>query len=334
MIELRKKNNIARAVWMAGILVAVSARAVEREEVGWTNGDVRLSGTLYLPDGDGPHPGFIFLHGGGPETRGAFTMQRYARQFADHGIAMLLYDKRGAGESTGNRLESTYEDLAKDAVQGINLLVNHDDIDAKTIGIIGASEGGWTGPLTANMSDRDTLLILISAPPMSPLEQGLYEYEVELRGRGLSESDIAEAVALERQMARVQAADEGWEELDRAIESAKSRTWYEAAGSPARPDKTSAVYKWYRMVMNYNPIPSLKQLDVPVLLLYGANDVLVDAKRSAEIMGELAKSEDKDFTIHVYPNGQHNLTSNGFQFPEDHWDRIFNWIREKGDWKP
>lgn len=329
-------KRIAQATFaiLTGALLGFShnmARAALMEDLVWSNGDVRLGGTLYLPEGKGPHPAFIYLHGSGPDTRKGLTYQRYARQFADNGVAMLLYDKRGTGESTGDWMQSDYSDLANDAVAGIELLVKRDDIDKNAIGIVGGSEGGWTGPLAATRSSQVSLLILISAPPMSPYEQGLYEYSVELRNEKLPEDQIAEVIALARLREQVRQSDTGWEELDRAIEAARVRPWYEAAGSPERPEKNPANPRtqWYRRIMHYDPMPVLHTLRVPTLLLYGADDPLVDAKRSAEIMQSLRDNEGKDFTIHVYPGCGHNLTTNGFKFPDDHWDRIFDWITAK-----
>lgn len=70
----------------------------ERELV-FRNGDVSLSGSLVLPDGPGPHPAVVIVHGSGPLTRRG---PRYmAHLFAHRGIPALAYDKRGTGRSTG-----------------------------------------------------------------------------------------------------------------------------------------------------------------------------------------------------------------------------------------
>jgi pimeloyl-ACP methyl ester carboxylesterase len=318
------------AIWMLGFFMIGPADALEREEVSWTNGDVRLAGTLYVPEGRGRHPVFIYLHGSGPETRRGMTYIQYARNFAKNGIAMLVYDKRGAGESTGDWKSTDYADLAEDAVKGIEYLMTRKDIDKKSIGVIGASEGGWTGPIAVNTSPHVTHAILTSAPPMSPNEQGYYEWSLELREEGMSEEDIAEIMELERQRDRVRKTDTGWEALDEAIAVAKRRPWYEAAGSPGRPNKKHSRYEWMRRNMDYDPLPALKKLDVPVLLLYGAKDPLVDAKTSAEVMEKLAEDEGKDFTIYTYPDGVHNLTANGVTYTKEHWDRIFGWLKKKG----
>ena len=169
------------------------AFSITREDVTWRNGDVELHGTLYLPESKGPHPAFIFLHGSGPESRRGIFYHLYANKFAENGIAMLIYDKRGTEESTGDYRVALYEDLAQDAVEGIEMLAERDDIDAEFLGVIGQSEGGWTGTLACTMSPHVSLFIMNSGPAVSPYEQGIYSFSMRLRNKGISEPDIAEA---------------------------------------------------------------------------------------------------------------------------------------------
>ena len=301
----------------------------DREDVAWNNGSVELRGTLHMPDSPGPHTTFIFLHGSGPDTRTAFTMARYARELSKRGIAVLVYDKRGTGESTGDWLESTYEDLARDAATGIDYLLTRSDVDPDRIGVIGASEGGWTGPLAASISGRVSLMILISAPAMSPIEQGCYELATALCAKEVPEDQIAEAVDFERLRWEVMRNDSGWEELAAAVEKAKGSPWYDAAERPEAPDPANAGTRWYARNQTFDPIPVLKQINIPVLLLYSKKDKHIEAQRSAQIMQDLANTEGKNYTIVTYPEGGHNLTPDGIRFPDDHWDRIVEWIGQQ-----
>lgn len=85
---------------------------VREDEVTFASGPVTLSGTIVSPAGAGPFPGIVFLHGSGPEGRWA---SRYlAHEFARHGVAALIYDKRGVGRSTGDwRTAGFLEQAAK-----------------------------------------------------------------------------------------------------------------------------------------------------------------------------------------------------------------------------
>ena len=65
-------------------------RAVRRvfyrtEQTGFFNGDVRLSATLVVPNGPGPHPAVVMIHGSGPATRDA--LRPWADMYARRGIA-------------------------------------------------------------------------------------------------------------------------------------------------------------------------------------------------------------------------------------------------------
>src|SRR5712692_7886380 len=86
----------------------------KQEEVSFRNGDVTLSGTLLLPSTEAPHPAVVFLHGSGSEGR--YAARFLAEYFTRHGIAALIYDKRGVGKSTGDWKRSDFNDLAGDAI--------------------------------------------------------------------------------------------------------------------------------------------------------------------------------------------------------------------------
>ena len=143
------------------ILIALLSVTVgcshRREEVTFRNGAVSLAGTLTLPSGIKPHPAVVFIHGSGPDSRENYSF--YAELFARHGIATLIYDKRGVGASTGDWRRVHFRDLAEDALAGVRLLRSHKDIDASRIGLWGGSNGGWVAPLAASLSNDVAFVI-------------------------------------------------------------------------------------------------------------------------------------------------------------------------------
>src|SRR5205814_1142223 len=70
-------------------------------DVVFRNGDVTLSGSLYIPRGGGLYPAIVMLQGSGPETRWGAN-RFWADYFGRRRIAALIYDKRGSGKSTGD----------------------------------------------------------------------------------------------------------------------------------------------------------------------------------------------------------------------------------------
>src|SRR5215472_3914691 len=75
--------------------------AVPRQaDVSFANGEVQLAGTLLLPQTRKRVPAVVFVHGAAYHERE--DNRKEAEYFARHGIAALVYDKRGCGASTGD----------------------------------------------------------------------------------------------------------------------------------------------------------------------------------------------------------------------------------------
>src|SRR5262249_18410165 len=113
-----------------------------------TSGAV-LAGTLTLPPGDGQHPGVVYVSGSGPTLRE--EAQWLESVFVARGIAVLAYDKRGNGQSTGRypgslASGSTIRTLAGDAVAAARFLAAQRGIDRSRVGLYGLSQGGWIIP--------------------------------------------------------------------------------------------------------------------------------------------------------------------------------------------
>ena len=84
---------------------------------------VVLAGTLTLPPpsaGPGPFPAAVLIAGSGPNDRDETILRHklflmLADDLTRRGIAVLRYDKRGIGKSTGNYALATSRDFAEDA---------------------------------------------------------------------------------------------------------------------------------------------------------------------------------------------------------------------------
>jgi hypothetical protein len=132
----------------APALVGTRIKALPEDEVSFTNGNVTSLGTVVLPPTKGPHPAVVIVNGSGPWVRS--SGRDLAEFFALNGVAALIYDKRGCGRSTGSWNESSFDDLAGDALAGLELLKNRPDINPHQIGLEGGSQGGWIVSLAAS----------------------------------------------------------------------------------------------------------------------------------------------------------------------------------------
>jgi len=137
------------------------------EEVIFENipANVKLAGTLTLPDTKNSSPAVILIHGSGRNDRngtGMGTFHLLADYLTRQGVAVLRYDKRGAGESTGDYGQSTTHDFASDVKAGIEFLKNDSRINPELIGLIGHSEGGVIAPLVASEYEEVAFMVLMA----------------------------------------------------------------------------------------------------------------------------------------------------------------------------
>ena len=131
------------------------------EEVAYENqpANVHIAGSLTLPKEKGPFPAVLLIAGSGALDRDeTISYHKPFLVLADHltrrGIAVLRVDKRGVGDSTGEKLVGDYAnttlmDLADDVFAGVEYLKSRKDIDPQRIGLLGHSEGGVIGPIVA-----------------------------------------------------------------------------------------------------------------------------------------------------------------------------------------
>jgi dipeptidyl aminopeptidase/acylaminoacyl peptidase len=113
----------------------------EEHSVKIHNQDVNLAGSLLLPRSEVPVPAVVFVHGAGRQTREPY--REVGEYFASQGIAALIYDKRGMGQSGGAYESREPYDLVNDALAGVAFLKQRREIAPSQIGMWGLSQGAY-----------------------------------------------------------------------------------------------------------------------------------------------------------------------------------------------
>ncbi len=277
--------------------------AYRREEVTWKNDTVRLNGTIYLPDSDPPYPAVVLTHGANTGTRTNWNYQSWAFPYLEEGFAVLLYDRRGEGQSTkvDNGL-TTFLDLRDDLLGGITLFREHPAIRSDRIGIGGGSQAGYLAFMAAGADTLVAFLALRSASSHT-LDQGeITMVRTEMLRDGLPWQSVQDAQAYMRRLfAYVQTGDD-WEALQTATDRIRSEPWAEYIGLPSEP---SGLTWWRHNVPTWQPDHLLPQLTLPVLLQFGKEDVIVPPYENVSRFSYLL--EESDLELHVYPDCGHNL---------------------------
>ncbi len=221
------------------VLAGRRAPLVERE-VSIRSGDVLLAGTLVLPPGPGPYPALVMVPGSGPETR------RIPRQVGDllayNGIAVLVTDKRGTGNSTGAWNGLSHADWAGDVEAQLDFLRAQPEIAPDRIGLWGNSEGGYVVPVVA--ARRPDVRFLVCRV-CAALPQGEVIPDIETgarRRRGMAEAEVVAAVEMVERMIRYALTRAAYDRLAAHFESGAERPW--RASFPVRQLPPADAHYW------------------------------------------------------------------------------------------
>lgn len=284
--------------------IAAAPVPYREEEVAFDNPaapGVKLAGTLTLPKGPGPFPAVVLVSGSGPNMRDEeLAGHKVFLVLADHltrqGLAVLRYDKRGVGKSTGSYAAATSDDLASDAEAAVAYLRSRPEVDGRKLGLIGHSEGGLIAPLVA-VEDPSLAFMVMMAGPGVPGRVLLAEQ------RRL----IALAIGVPAQEAdatyarRRRVFDAIAESKDAAEAQARARAIVESA-DPKRPQAeidelaASAASPWVRRFLAYDPVPTLRKVRVPTLVLNGSLDLQVPPSLDLPPIRQ-AMANDPDLTV-------------------------------------
>ncbi len=240
---------------------------------------VTLAGTLTMPAGKGPHPAVILISGSGPQDRNEAIMgHKPFLVLADHltrqGIAVLRYDDRGFGKSTGTFTTATSADFSQDAEGALDLLRKRPEIDAKRIGFAGHSEGGIIAPMVAARRGDVAFLVLMAGTGVTG-EQVMYE-QARAINKAAGAPDEAAQKNRELQQKLFTAIRE---EPDSEKLQIRLQTILEAEPMIPEAQRMAQVRQvsspWFRFFVTYDPAPMLEKVKCPVLAINGALDLQV-----------------------------------------------------------
>jgi uncharacterized protein len=142
----------------------------------FSSADIELSYALDLPTNrEPPYAVIVFGHGSGPDTKDRFADA--ARRLTQHGIAVLRFDKRGVGQSSGEyrRGYADFNLLSGDLLAAVDFISADQRIHGARIGIMGSSQAGWIMPMVAARTDKLAFAVLRSSPTVTVAEHNFWD---------------------------------------------------------------------------------------------------------------------------------------------------------------
>ena len=220
-----------------------------------------LPGTITIPQGNGPFPAAILVHGSGQNDRDETIgpnkpFKDLAWGLATQGIAVLRYDKRTyTHRDTFITLNNftVQEEVLEDAQLAIELLLQTDKIDTKNIILIGHSLGGMLAPRIATNTTHLNGIILLAAParPLHELILDQTLYLAELDGI-IDENEHIQINLITQQINTIQTLNFTTNDM--------------TLGAPP---------PYWKDLATYNQITTVQNLTTPLLILQGKRDYQV-----------------------------------------------------------
>lgn len=289
----------------------ISFKSVEEKVV--------LAGTLTKPKSDKKLPAVILISGSGPSDRDeTFANHKPFLVISDYltrnGIAVLRYDDRGRGSSTGNYANATTFDFAKDAAGAIQYLKQRKDIKTNSIGIIGHSEGGIIAPLVINkLMEKVAFIITMAGTAIPGSELSLIQSKT-LRPFPVPDEEAYE-VAI-REAINIASKNGEREEIKTKLKAHYYKTIKPILDKVTGNEKQSETIiqsfvedrtkPWSRYFYKYNPADEYQKIKVPVLGLYGTKDIQVLAEINAPALEKALKnSKSKNYQVKVFEGMNH-----------------------------
>jgi dienelactone hydrolase len=243
----------------------------------------KLPGTLTLPNGAGPFPGVVLVHGSGPNDRdesvgGTKVFRDLAEGLASRGIAVLRYEKRTRQYSTkmaGLHGLTVDEETVEDAARASAVLRGQKEVNPQKVYVVGHSLGGYVAPRIAAEDGKLAGLVLLAANAR-PIEDLVVEQAEYL---GIPQRDLDGIKAQAKRVKQLEAAD-----ID-------------------APALLGMPVSYLLDLKTYDPVASAKKLTIPILVLQGERDFQVTMKDFT--LWKTGLADRKDVTFKSFPSLNH-----------------------------
>lgn len=314
--------------WIVKNKPRLKANRTNREEwVTFNNGAIRLNARMNLPEGNGPFPAVVLVHGSGADK--ATDYYYNGDFFAAHGIATLTFDKRGTGDSEGIYTFDYYK-LASDVLAGVEYLRSRKEINPNQIGLSGYSQGGWVAPLAAFKSDKVKFVIVNYGMIESGIEEARLETRNVLREKGVEEKYLTEVDQLTVATVNVVASGfkSGWDEVNRLDKKYKKAPWRDQLRGTT-VNEFLKYPKWiikmigpgrapFELDWEYESTSILESLDIPITWLMAEYDTQAPNELTIPKIVEYQK-QGKPYDLFIFPNTDHGILN----FEEVNGERIY-----------
>lgn len=315
---------------------AVQPQPPRVEEIAFESGSFHVVGDLRLPEGTGPFPVVLFVHGSGPTDRtGEESYRSIMERMLRAGYATFSWDKPGTGESTGVLSEPNLRhQRAQIVLDAIEVMQVRRDIDPQRIGLWGISQAGYVMPLALMQSEDITFMICVSCPGMSGTDQTTYQDMAMAlcTGTPKGQADRRTKLLAELDAARTYNTYKGYVRYREVIKNlfgtaSQTPQGYGLGVVPAEAWQAndSENEHWW------NPIEVIEQTKIPVLAIFGDKDPQIDPIQGAYAYREaLAEAGNPLSRVELFTKANHGIITSETGCPADDLQWVEQYVKTLG----
>lgn len=280
--------------------------------VTFENAGATLHGTLYVPQSAGKVPAVVVFHGASEPLASTPLYKHLSEGLPQLGFAVLLFDRRGTGASSGAK-DVSYETLADDGIAGARAIRALAPIDPARVGYWGISQGGWLATMAAVRDPNAAFAVAVSAPLVTPEVQMEFAMSNRLHALGYSQSDVAAMLDARALWTGYLRGTNSRDAAAAAIGAIEKRPWFELMYMPTAEALTRdpATSTW-RVQMDDDPMKWVRRVRIPMFFILGAADPWIPVQASAARLAEISKAQPSIAYV-VVPNANHLM-----MFPPAH----------------
>lgn len=166
--------KLKKLVWIAVILCGlcacgsqVRAQRVHQQDLTLNGDHGKLAAVLQVPEGKSSYPLVMILHGFNASKK-MYLLTELARQLNERGIATMLFDFNGHGESEGSFLEMTVPNEIEDARRVYAYVSRLPQVSS--VSMVGHSQGGVVTAMLAGELGADKIKSIVLMAPAPELK--------------------------------------------------------------------------------------------------------------------------------------------------------------------
>ncbi len=299
--------------------------------------EVYLSADIYKPKTNELHPAIVLLPGSNRDNPKR-NLAYYADFFVKLGFEVLIFDKRGSGNSMGNSITATYEDLTNDAIACLEFLAKRESVNNHKIGLWGLSQGGMLLPYIASKTEIPSFLISVVPETDGMHEAAAFSDSLRVVLRGYSPEEGRIAAESHRKVALMISKGSNYKDVENYINNnARRYSFMSLTGLYENINIDEESFKGaYWQGRTYNFYMYWQSLNIKALCIFGGADDLVDPVKNAN---RLSSINNMNIQTVVFKNANHVLkksfnpsTNTEFDFPriiEGYSEYVEKWIKSE-----